>query len=162
MARIAIASVEKTVKLGEVIGSLLPAYHIQAIFLNGVLGCGKTTLTRAIVSTLPGGKKAEISSPSFTICNYYPTYPRIVHCDLYRQRYSVPDEVYENFDNPGLISIIEWANYIDTRYRPDEFLELTFDFEGERRLLTFTAYGSKTCSLTDQLVKNFGSNNLIK
>ena len=79
---------------------------IAALLLRGPLGSGKTTLTRALVEALPGGDQAEVASPSFTLCNYYPTTPPVMHCDLYRSPGSLPDEIAEGLDKPEIFSIL--------------------------------------------------------
>ncbi|MBQ2475644.1 MAG: tRNA (adenosine(37)-N6)-threonylcarbamoyltransferase complex ATPase subunit type 1 TsaE, partial [Desulfovibrio sp.] len=50
-----------------------------ALLLQGELGSGKTTLAASFVKALPGGEDAEVSSPSFTLCNVYPTRPQVFH-----------------------------------------------------------------------------------
>ncbi len=62
----------------------MPWGKIRALYLRGTLGSGKTTLTRGLVAALPGGEDAEVASPSFTLCNIYPTRPALLHADLYR------------------------------------------------------------------------------
>ena len=63
---------------------LHPAEPLPVILLMGDLGAGKTTLIRFLVEALPGGENAEVASPSFTLCNVYPTTPKVQHFDLYR------------------------------------------------------------------------------
>lgn len=67
----------------------------RAFYLYGDLGAGKTTFTRLFVSAFDGAKEAEVASPSFTICNEYPTNPEIFHADLYRlpENISLPEEL---------------------------------------------------------------------
>ena len=75
---------DETAALGSILARAMTNSPFS-LLMTGDLGCGKTTLTRALVEALPGGESAETSSPSFTLCNVYPTTPPIVHCDLYRQ-----------------------------------------------------------------------------
>ena len=84
-----------------------------AIFLYGDLGSGKTTLVRALVSNLPGGEKAEVASPSFTLANEYPTSPLTVHADLYRLGHAsyLPEELDESL-NSGAWLLLEWPKYL--------------------------------------------------
>ena len=94
--------------------SLAPLLPCQpAIFLYGGLGSGKTTLVRALAANLPGGDKAEVASPSFTLANEYPTCPRMVHADLYRLGHasSLPEEIEESLAN-GAWLVMEWPEYL--------------------------------------------------
>ena len=69
-------SLDDTARLGTLLAGMMQnAPQVRALLLQGDLGSGKTTLTRSLVAALPGGDQAEISSPSFTICNNYPTCP---------------------------------------------------------------------------------------
>ncbi|MFW6324757.1 MAG: tRNA (adenosine(37)-N6)-threonylcarbamoyltransferase complex ATPase subunit type 1 TsaE, partial [Desulfovibrionales bacterium] len=60
---------EQTLEFGTICARNLPPVKGQNILLTGDLGSGKTTFTRGLVRSLPGGNEAEISSPSFNICN---------------------------------------------------------------------------------------------
>ena len=92
-------SLDDTARLGTLLAGMMQnAPQVRALLLQGDLGSGKTTLTRSLVAALPGGDQAEISSPSFTICNNYPTCPPVLHCDLYRCPASLPDEVWDALD----------------------------------------------------------------
>lgn len=75
---------EDTSRLGRAIAGLAGRLSLPPLLLQGGLGAGKTTLARALVEALPGGELAEVSSPSFTLCNIYPTRPESRHFDLYR------------------------------------------------------------------------------
>ncbi len=101
------------------------------ICLRGGLGSGKTTLTRGLCSALPGGENAEVSSPSFTIVNIYPTRPEVIHMDLYRLEGMVTDDIFEEcapgaWDRAGGLTIIEWAEYLPERLTPADRLTLTW------------------------------------
>ncbi|MDD4702171.1 MAG: tRNA (adenosine(37)-N6)-threonylcarbamoyltransferase complex ATPase subunit type 1 TsaE, partial [Desulfovibrio sp.] len=90
---------------------------------------------------LPGGSEAEVASPSFTLCNHYPTEPPIVHCDLYRCAGTVPEELFEALDNPKILNIIEWSAYLQKQDRPEEYLDIDLKSCEEVRLLTLQACG---------------------
>ena len=103
---------DETAALGSILARAMTNSPFS-LLMTGDLGCGKTTLTRALVEALPGGESAETSSPSFTLCNVYPTTPPIVHCDLYRQGAGslLPDEVADMlFD--GALLVCEWSEYL--------------------------------------------------
>lgn len=154
MPTILIKSLGEMGSLGKILAEGLAKFPVQAIFLNGALGCGKTTLTRSIVLALPGGNLAEVGSPSFTICNYYPCRPQIAHCDLYREPHIVPEEIYENFDNPGITCIIEWGAFMDEALRPEEVLEIEMEIKNNQRLLTVESSGHMACALLEYVLSH--------
>ncbi len=101
------------------------------ICLRGGLGSGKTTLVRGLCAALPGGDEAEVSSPSFTIVNIYPTRPEVMHMDLYRLEGLVTDDLFEECAPPPApgavrLTVIEWAEYLPQRMTPNDRLTLTW------------------------------------
>lgn len=122
-------------------GAVYAHARVRALLLHGALGSGKTTLTRALVQALPGGNRAEISSPSFTLCHEYPTEPPVVHCDLYRTAAAPPDEVWEALDNPHTLTIVEWAAYLPIAALPQEYLDIVLESCQEKRLVRVTPHG---------------------
>ena len=141
-----LSSPEDTAALGKFLADRILEDGPFDILMPGALGCGKTTLSGAIVANLPGGDLAEISSPSFTIMNSYPTDPPVLHCDLYRCGDApLPDEIADALDDPGTVVLVEWADYLQPRDYPPDFLALTFDIETEQceknRALTLSATG---------------------
>ena len=103
------------------------------------------------VAALPGGDQAEISSPSFTICNNYPTCPPVLHCDLYRCPASLPDEVWDALDADAGICIVEWAQYIPEAALPKEFLDIRLESCEKGRFLTVMAHGQASQALAQEL-----------
>lgn len=117
---------------------------LRTLLLRGPLGSGKTTLTRALVAQLTGAEQAEVSSPSFTVCNHYPTTPPVVHCDLYRVGALLPDELFEAWEVQGENSpcvIIEWAEYISPTDLPQEYLDIHLQPCQEIRSVTVETHG---------------------
>ena len=111
--------------LGRALAACLrEAPSLRCIMLRGDLGSGKTTLTRLLVEALPGGDRAEISSPSFTLCNVYPTSPPLCHCDLYRTGSAIPEEFGEVLDAGDMAVVVEWAEYLPVARLPQEFLDI--------------------------------------
>ncbi|MDR1125129.1 MAG: tRNA (adenosine(37)-N6)-threonylcarbamoyltransferase complex ATPase subunit type 1 TsaE [Deltaproteobacteria bacterium] len=98
------------------------------LLLQGGLGAGKTTLTRFLVESLPGGERAEVSSPSFTLCNSYACELPVLHFDLYRLAPGQWDddlaEALEMAENGDLLLIIEWPERISNSLLPAVFLHL--------------------------------------
>ena len=142
MAQITLRNLAETTRLGALLAEAVTTYGIAALLLRGPLGSGKTTLTRMLVEALPGGDQAEVASPSFTLCNYYPTTPPVMHCDLYRSPGSLPDEIAEGLDRPEIFSILEWAEYLPGAEMPQDYLDISVQPCEESRLLTLQAHGS--------------------
>ncbi len=93
---ISLPDAESTVEFGRQLGRALNEQYaeggeqVHIILFYGDLGSGKTTFTRGFIEALPGGENAEVSSPSFTLCNSYPTTPSVIHCDLTARRAHCP------------------------------------------------------------------------
>nr|WP_167940974.1 tRNA (adenosine(37)-N6)-threonylcarbamoyltransferase complex ATPase subunit type 1 TsaE [Desulfobaculum xiamenense] len=112
------------------------------ILLNGDLGAGKTTLVRGLAAALPGGADARVSSPSFNIMNLYPTTPEAAHFDLYRLEYQEPDEsLLEFLQDDDTLVIVEWVQYLDKSFWPDDFLLLEWRPATAGRTIELTATG---------------------
>jgi tRNA threonylcarbamoyladenosine biosynthesis protein TsaE len=88
------------------------------LLLNGELGTGKTTFTKALLHAL--GIKEEVTSPTFTIVSAYtvtehPTIRQAAHIDLYRltaaeiESGAALQEMKESMSSPEQLTIIEWA-----------------------------------------------------
>lgn len=80
----------------------------DVVALEGGLGAGKTTLSRAILAAI--GHEAEVPSPTFTIIESYDTLiPPVVHADFYRL--DSPAEAEElGLDDyrEGAVLLAEW------------------------------------------------------
>ncbi len=79
------------------------------LLLEGDLGAGKTTFVKTIAAALDS--TAEVTSPTFSIVQEYPT-PRgpIYHFDLYRLNSldEVLDLDMEDYLDRGFLVIVEW------------------------------------------------------
>lgn len=121
-----LANERDTQLFGALLAKSLERNEFSVLLLKGTLGAGKTTLVRAIVQALPGGKAAEVSSPSFTLMNVYTTSPPIKHFDLYRLDPFIYDEnLDEALDEVDNAVFIEWAERIPEHLLPREYLQCT-------------------------------------
>ncbi len=125
--------------LGIRLGSLLKPGDL--VSLNGVLGAGKTTLTKAIGEGV--GVQGSISSPTFLIARTHPTRSGtpFVHIDAYRL--STPRELDDlDIDYSNSISVIEWGRGF-TDGLSESILEIEIErfIESEERKLTVTGQG---------------------
>lgn len=93
----------------EIGGEIKTPLTIQLI---GDVGAGKTTLTRGIAEAL--GVKEPVSSPSFTIMNYYSfgEDKNLVHYDFYRisEPGIMAEDLSEAMTDPNTIVIVEWGD----------------------------------------------------
>ncbi|GAA5514352.1 tRNA threonylcarbamoyladenosine biosynthesis protein TsaE [Deinococcus carri] len=105
--------------LGAALARALPAG--AALFLEGELGAGKTTLTQGLAQAL--GFADAVTSPTYALMHAYPTPAgRLLHVDAYRVRDVA--ELYE-MDLEELmlgsrLSVIEWGEglYADYPHAP--------------------------------------------
>lgn len=145
---------QETMNFGEKLGYLLLPGMV--ITLNGDLGSGKTTLTKAIARALDITE--HIVSPTFTIVQEYEGRIALYHFDAYR----IADEeemLFIGFDeylSRGGVCIIEWAEQIRgilPKERLDIFLHYAED--GGRRM-EIMACGSDYEKLLEQLEEEKG------
>ena len=129
-------SANQTVRLGRVLGALLPEGSFVA--LVGGLGAGKTVLTKGIAQGLGVADDREVTSPSFVLVNEYRGRVAVYHVDLYRLEN--PAEVEgigwdEFISGPG-VTLVEWADKAENQL-PEERMEVHLEWAGEekRRLL---------------------------
>ncbi len=137
---------EDTMALGKILASAMSGSNVRALYLFAPLGGGKTTLTRGFAAALPGGEDAEVASPSFTLCNEYPTCPRILHADLYRlpMQSHLPEEMEEAADEEDTLTILEWPEHLQASAYAKERLELRLS-PAEEADSKYLDNGLKTC-----------------
>ena len=81
------------------------------VLLRGLLGAGKTTLTRGIAEGLGLDDVSRVSSPSFALVNIYQGRCAIYHVDLYRLE--GPRDLYttglDEFLGRDGVTVVEWS-----------------------------------------------------
>lgn len=102
--------------LGLLLGEILTEPCVLA--LEGTLGMGKTAFTRGLVEGLAPGEGEFVSSPTYAVCNVYPTTPPVYHYDLYRLQSEDDLESVGFYDsvNQGVL-IIEWPQKVPSVQR---------------------------------------------
>ncbi|MGI6710465.1 MAG: tRNA (adenosine(37)-N6)-threonylcarbamoyltransferase complex ATPase subunit type 1 TsaE [Bacilli bacterium] len=125
--RIIINNIEEIINLGKRLGELAKPNMVYA--LNGILGAGKTTLTKGIALGL--GIKKIVNSPTFTIMKIYQGKMPLFHIDAYRISEETEDEdLLEYFEMSGL-TVIEWADNIKEMI--GEVLNIDISIIGEEK-----------------------------
>lgn len=112
--RLQSSSPEGTESVGLVLGENL--HKDQGVIgLEGTLGAGKTALTRGIVEGVTPGEGDFVSSPTYAVCNIYPTEPPIYHYDLYRLTSEDDLESVGFYDSLGRgVLLVEWPQKIQS------------------------------------------------
>ncbi len=115
---------EETIKLGELIGTLLKPGDVIA--MTGTLAAGKTTITKGIAKAL--NITDEITSPTFCLISEYEGRIPLYHMDVYRLEGS------EDFINLGVeemlygngVCIIEWSEKVKSELpKKSIFMKIT-------------------------------------
>jgi tRNA threonylcarbamoyladenosine biosynthesis protein TsaE len=103
-------SPEETVELGKQLANRLGPGDV--VTLDGLLGAGKTVLTRGIALGLGLTDDRLVSSPTYVLVHEYPAPVPVYHLDLYRM-----DSPADELDELGLdemletgVAVIEWAS----------------------------------------------------
>ncbi|MCM3225874.1 tRNA (adenosine(37)-N6)-threonylcarbamoyltransferase complex ATPase subunit type 1 TsaE [Terribacillus saccharophilus] len=141
-------TIEDTNSFGRKLAELLQAGDI--ITMEGDLGAGKTTLTKAIGAGL--GVKRTINSPTFTIIKEYEGRLPLYHMDVYRLENSDEDIGFEEYFSGEGVSIVEWAQFIED-FLPKERLELTLKHNGEARTILLQPIGERYEKLCKELAE---------
>lgn len=126
-------SPEETRRLGErTAASLRPG---QVVFLSGELGSGKTTFVQGVAKGM--GVRKNIRSSSFIVVNEYcgRRGNRLYHMDLYRLG---PGDIdgfgLDEYLSGGAVCVVEWAEKLGRRVKPDLRVRFRWAGENERRI----------------------------
>ena len=140
---ILIPHLEATNHLGRIFAAAVNvSSSLLPVFFFGEMGSGKTTLINALVKSLPGGNEAETSSPSFTLCNIYPTTPTVAHFDVYRQeKNSVDESLLDFLDRERHLVLVEWAERLPEYAFPPRRLHCVITADQNIRRVQLCAFG---------------------
>lgn len=128
----------ETIQLAENLES--EKFPNMVICLNGDLGSGKTVFAKGFAGAM---SIDEITSPTFNIIKEYIGELPLYHMDVYRTNGDVDSLGLEEYFNKNGVTIIEWAEMIES-YLPEERLDITFKITGENsRLIIITPHGEK-------------------
>ncbi|MDH3445708.1 MAG: tRNA (adenosine(37)-N6)-threonylcarbamoyltransferase complex ATPase subunit type 1 TsaE [Deltaproteobacteria bacterium] len=137
------SSQRRTRNWGHKLAQLLEGGEI--IGLSGELGTGKTCFVRGVAEGLGVDQDAWIRSPTFTLINEYHGRLPIYHIDLYRVSGRADQEglnLREYLYGDG-VCMVEWFEYLPVE-ETEDFLRVSLVHSGgNRRRLTFTAFGGR-------------------
>lgn len=115
---------------GSQIGAQLQGGEV--IQLIGDIGAGKTTFVKGVAAGM--GVDDDVQSPSYTLSRVYaaPSGLRLAHYDFYRLEEAgiMSNEVQEDINDPKTITIIEWADVIES-VLPERHATLTISSKSE-------------------------------
>jgi len=124
-----------------VLTTLTAADTATVLALQGELGAGKTTLTKAIANIL--GVKGTVQSPTFVIAKFYEgnqIFKNLVHIDAYRIE-DVAELATLGFDRllqqPKTLIIVEWPERIKS-ILPKETNWYTISHDNNQRIIKKT------------------------
>jgi tRNA threonylcarbamoyladenosine biosynthesis protein TsaE len=109
-------------EIDDIANKIMVATKGKTLFaLQGAMGSGKTTFTKAFCKTL--GVKDMVSSPTFSIINVYNTIDvnAVYHMDLYRLK-NLSEAInagVEDYLYTGNICLVEWPQIIESILPPD-------------------------------------------
>lgn len=141
---------EETARVATALAPLL--HPGDAMMLKGALASGKTAFVQELAAAL--GSESEVTSPTFTIAQFYPTLAgTFLHIDAYRlssvaefRDLALDDYVAES------ITAIEWGDIVEEDF--SNALSITFEFvpgEDDWRRLTFSASTERWQSVLESL-----------
>ncbi len=126
----------------------------ERIYLEGVLGAGKTTLVRGLLRAL--GWQEAVRSPTYTLVESYAleAFP-LHHFDLYRL--ADPSELeylgVREYFSPPAVCLVEWPAH-GARELPPADLRLELEVTGNGRVVYRRQASDRGQSLWDCLIQN--------
>lgn len=136
MKEIQINNLDETIALANLISKYI--FEGMVITLEGDLGAGKTTFTKALGKAM--GIKKVINSPTFTILKSYKGDMNLHHIDAYRLEHASQDLGFEELYEDGL-TIIEWPIYMKD-WLPEEYLKISIKWIDEnKRVFMIEGFG---------------------
>ncbi|GAB1409247.1 tRNA (adenosine(37)-N6)-threonylcarbamoyltransferase complex ATPase subunit type 1 TsaE [Desulfovibrionales bacterium] len=158
MTTLTLNSLAATTALAKAMATCAAQAAPPAILMRGALGAGKTTFISAVVTALPGAHMAEVSSPSFTLVNLYPTSPAVAHVDLYRTGgLGLDADVEDILNDPQYWCLMEWAEYLPASCIPAAYVAMDWTVTHAQRVIRLHAQGLAACAFLDCVRAGFAT-----
>ena len=130
----------------KVVDTLASSYSTRAkvLFLEGDLGAGKTTFTKALAEVI-GINKEEVHSPTFILKKEYKgshaLFKKLIHIDAYR--FETPNEasvlkLKQDLSDADTLIVVEWPSKLGT-LTPDMTLSFNVIDDDTREVLLTTS-----------------------
>ncbi len=103
--------------LGEQLGALVSAGSV--VLLEGPMGAGKTTFTRALGRGMKLTRPDRVCSPTYNICLTHPGPVPLVHVDLFRLAPDDDGPTPASFEALGLEDLLDRVGDEDPGTEPD-------------------------------------------
>lgn len=127
----------------KVVATLATSYSPSAkvLFLEGDLGAGKTTFTKALAEAL-GIDKEEVHSPTFILKKEYRSahdfFKKLIHIDAYR--FESPDEIKVlklagDVDRHDTLIVVEWPSKLSGAINEDMTITFTVIDDDTREVM---------------------------
>lgn len=106
----------------------------EVLLLSGPLGSGKTLFTKGILRGLEFDD-AEVTSPSFTLVNFYGARLPVYHIDLWRiddpEGAAVSVGLHDLLEEEEAVIIIEWAERLGSFEFPGSTISVELKGDGD-------------------------------
>lgn len=118
-------NIEEIDRVAKEVADYLKGQSCRIVLMQGEMGAGKTTLTKAVCAVM-GADEDEVNSPTFSIVNEYASDEGVIyHFDFYRiktQNEAIDFGLFDYIDS-GRWCFMEWSEKV-LELLPDETITI--------------------------------------